>query len=63
VDHTRIQLVVWVHLIGQRSIRGIKHGIFLWIPPFNCYNMKCKGLFMLKFPLEYLISHVSRSYG
>jgi hypothetical protein len=46
VVHISTLLIFYLNLIGQRFVLGVKHGILLCIPSFNCYNYKSKELFM-----------------
>ena len=41
VDITRIPLIFHVNSISQKFILcGVKHGIYLCIPSFDCYNLE-----------------------
>ena len=48
-DHTSVPLIFQVDLIGERSFGGIKHGIFLCIFSFTCYNLKIQKIIQAQF--------------
>jgi hypothetical protein len=58
----------FTHILGEFYwprifLGGIKHGSFMCIPSFNCYNLKSHKDYSCPFsPSKQLVSHVSRSY-